>query len=943
MKMIVAAISALAGVVAVAADQAAPRMDRSKLLIGAYSFNKPVHDEPHVRDLKECGIDFVLGVNAKDRDTLDLLAKYGIGSIAGGVLPGWWGGNGSNAGKMRTSRPKGIYEAQLAEYVTSLDHPAIWMLNLCDEPSALDLPYLGEVCDLVAARAPKTPAYLNLYPNYASVSKNTGDETRNQLGTKTYAEHIDVYCRTVPLDYISYDFYVYTPSMKRRPSLYRQMYDNFNIVADSCRRTGRSFWYIPQVNSHNAKDFEPTTRNRLRFQAYTAMAFGAESISWACWMPGWWTNNVLTAAGEKTAQYERLKTVNEELHRFGPLYMRYRSTTTHYVGFAATNGFETLGVPLLDVLDTAWFRDLHTLESTPLVVGEMSPRVKGDGSRALFVVASGDPFDYAPAVRTLVFSVPQERCVEAFGPQGPVELDREIDGSYYMRIAENSAVMLVSRPVCGKNKERPATKPCRGCAGARPSIDIPQGQDVRTVNMADLNKIEQYEVDVPSGTLRLKGAAGTLAATLPQVRMVTRSKESVMVTCPRGTGLVKVTAGATVEIDADEGRETPPFAFAGAGKVVKKGMGTLVVGPGTCSPAVSSFDLVEGDVIVRGGRMPVFAELRAGEGWNVGAWPSTPAKPPEEMAASGMRVGKTCSSGTMLSKTGGGELVANGIDGGVRRISVAEGTLRIVPRIEGSDVPPAENLIANPGFENRGEKWRRYVRQDGVTYRTQFSHPNFTYATDSWAFGYSIIDGVFCARLHNNGGVATTVDFPAPGRYRLTMHARSRADQTANPMLVFVRLKDGKELEICRLQPPFTQNFIEYSYLFDMPETGPHELVITGLGVQGNKILDDKGRVKADISTMVDGVSLVREEAKSAGVTSGTQVFPTGAHVTIAAGASLALDVPGKYAVESLTLGGRRVEGLVSASTHPKYISGVGVLDVKPTAASPVRIQPKDL
>ena len=119
----------------------------------------------------------------------------------------------------------------------------------------------------------------------------------------------------MPLDYISYDFYVYTPNLKRRPSLYRQMYDNFNIVADACRRTGRSFWYIPQVNSHNARNFEPTTRNRLRFQAYTAMAFGAEAISWACWMPGWWTNNVLTATGEKTAQYDRLKTVNAELRR----------------------------------------------------------------------------------------------------------------------------------------------------------------------------------------------------------------------------------------------------------------------------------------------------------------------------------------------------------------------------------------------------------------------------------------------------------------------------------------------------------------------------------------------------------------------------------------------------------------------------------------------------
>ena len=214
---------ATVGLTASALAVPAARMDRSRLLIGAYCFKEIVHDEAHVRDAKECGIDFVLGVNATDRAALDLLAKHGMGAIAG-LLPGWWGGDGSNAGMMRKARPKANYEARLAEYLAKLDHPAIWMLNLCDEPSALDLPYLGEVCDLVAARTPQTPAYLNLYPNYASVSKNTGEETRNQLGTATYREHIDVYCRTVPLDYISYDFYVYTPNMKRRASLLCQMY-----------------------------------------------------------------------------------------------------------------------------------------------------------------------------------------------------------------------------------------------------------------------------------------------------------------------------------------------------------------------------------------------------------------------------------------------------------------------------------------------------------------------------------------------------------------------------------------------------------------------------------------------------------------------------------------------------------------------------------------------
>ena len=425
----------------------APRMDRSRLLIGAYCLNRVAQDEAHIRDVKECGVDFIVGVGIRSRKTLDLFAKYGIGVIGDGVGKFWWGGNGSEAGKMREKRPRADYERDLAALAEGLDHPAIWMLNLADEPSALDLPYLGELCDLLAKRAPKSPPYLNLYPNYASVSKNTEKETRNQLGTATYREHIDVYCRTVPLDYIAYDFYPYETRPARRRKFYVKMYDNFNVVAEACRRTGRSFWYIPQVNSQvppKGEDFEPTTENRLRFQAYTAMAFGAEVITWACWSPGWWTNNVLTASGGKTAQYDRLKTVNMELRNFGPRYMRYRSTATHYVGFAATNGLETLGMPLLDRLDTGFFFGLRAQEGTPLVVGEMSPRCQGDGSRALFVVASGDPYDSAPAVRTLSFGVPHERRAEAYGANGPVELARGPDGTYTIQLAENSAVMLVS-------------------------------------------------------------------------------------------------------------------------------------------------------------------------------------------------------------------------------------------------------------------------------------------------------------------------------------------------------------------------------------------------------------------------------------------------------------------------------------------------------------------
>jgi hypothetical protein len=58
-------------------------------------------------------------------------------------------------------------------------------------------------------------------------------------------------------------------------------------------------------------------------------------ITWACWTAGWWTNNVLDAAGVPTAQYAKLKKVNAELKRLGPEYMKFRSTATHFVGFAS--------------------------------------------------------------------------------------------------------------------------------------------------------------------------------------------------------------------------------------------------------------------------------------------------------------------------------------------------------------------------------------------------------------------------------------------------------------------------------------------------------------------------------------------------------------------------------------------------------------------------------
>lgn len=407
------------------------RMDRSRLNIGTYSLQPYARTETHVKDLKECGIDFVIGMNG-DRAVLDLFSKYGVGAIVSGVVPGWWGGNGDNAGKMAATNPISKYEDGAAGFA---DHPAIWGIDVGDEPSALDFPYYGKVIERVEQLFPDQFAYLNLYPNYASVAKNTSDQTVNQLGTTSYTEHIAEYCKNVPMDYLCYDFYVYSSAVPK-------MYDNLRVVADACTGTGRSMWIVLQVNSLDKEKW--ITPGQLRFQAWTAMAFGAEVITWACYTAGWWNNQVLDEKGEKTRQYERLKKMNAEIHAIAEPYMKYRRVSTSFVGFESTSWLDGVGQKGVKEFDNGFISGLQADDGSPLVVGNMVSR-SGDGSRAVFVTSADDPYDESPKAHTLLFRA-DGKNVTATSPFGEVKLSCTPSGWYSCQLASNEALLIEVSP-----------------------------------------------------------------------------------------------------------------------------------------------------------------------------------------------------------------------------------------------------------------------------------------------------------------------------------------------------------------------------------------------------------------------------------------------------------------------------------------------------------------
>ncbi len=407
------------------------RMDRSKLNIGTYILQPYARSEEHIRDLRASGIDFVIGIDM-DRPTLDLMHKYGVGAIVNGVVPGWWGGDGERAGQLEATNPM---EKYLEASKTFADHPAVWAIDVGDEPSALDFPYYGRVMDTVNRKFENQFPYLNLYPNYASVAQNNATETVNQLGTATYAEHIAKYCQNVPMDYICYDFYLYSINVTKA-------YENLRIVSDAASSTGRDMWIVLQVNSVRPEVW--MSENNLRFQAYSAMCFGARNIIWACYTAGWWHNQVLDDRGEKTEQYEKLKKINAEIKALAPVYDSFRRVATHFVGFGENHpDLAEVEAKPIESLDTGVFMGVREESGAPLVVGQM---VSGnaDGAYALMVCAADDPADTNPQSRKIIFRA-DNRCVEAWGGEGRIPVERTADGSYAVGVKSNGGVIIAVR------------------------------------------------------------------------------------------------------------------------------------------------------------------------------------------------------------------------------------------------------------------------------------------------------------------------------------------------------------------------------------------------------------------------------------------------------------------------------------------------------------------
>ncbi|HVV02555.1 MAG TPA: hypothetical protein VHH88_14395, partial [Verrucomicrobiae bacterium] len=234
-------------------------------------------------------------------------------------------------------------------------NPALRGYFIMDEPSTRDFPALGKAVAVVKKYAPGKLAYINLFPNYATL----GAPDTSQLGASNYTEYLERFVSEVKPQMLSYDNYMveYSGDL-RHPEIADSYFQNILEVRRVGQEHGLPCLQIVSSNQLRPGHPPPSPAN-LALQAYTTLAAGFRGVTWYTYY-GRGYQHASVEKGSRTATWNYLHDVNRQIAALAPTLRRLRSTG---VFFTSPNPWH--GLPMLPG------RIVQSVEShEPMMVGE---------------------------------------------------------------------------------------------------------------------------------------------------------------------------------------------------------------------------------------------------------------------------------------------------------------------------------------------------------------------------------------------------------------------------------------------------------------------------------------------------------------------------------------------------------------------------------------------
>jgi hypothetical protein len=228
-----------------------------------------------------------------------------------------------------------------------------------DEPGVQLFPKLAKAVAAVKKFAPGKLAYINLYPDYATL----GAPNLSQLGAATYTEYLEKFIAEVKPQLISWDNYRIEFSMDMKdPKFYQSYFRNLVTVREVAQNHHLPFWQITESNQIRPHTTPPSPANLL-MHAYTALAAGADGITWYTYYGnGSYAYAPIDNDGHPTPTWSFVRMVNEQVKVLGPIVRKLRSTGVYFTA--------PLVAPNLPELPGQLTQSIKC--ETPLMIGEFS-------------------------------------------------------------------------------------------------------------------------------------------------------------------------------------------------------------------------------------------------------------------------------------------------------------------------------------------------------------------------------------------------------------------------------------------------------------------------------------------------------------------------------------------------------------------------------------------
>jgi hypothetical protein len=296
--------------------------------------------EPHIESRKngleslaDCRFNMAGFVLPKD---LSGCEKLGLGAILLPTDPAFTNFNYFRAWKNLSDQQ---IDGRVKQMVSDAGHsPAVMGYFITDEPGVGEFSALAKAVAAVRKYAPGKLAYINLFPDYATL----GAPDHSQLGTSNYTDYLERFVTEVKPQAISYDNYMVQVSDDlQRAAQAGSYYRNLLAV----RRVALEH-SIPYLNVVCANQIRPRTTvpspANLSFQAYTTLAAGYRGVTWYNYYGPGYHFTAINSAGEKTLTWSYLKTVNEQVAALAPAMARLKSTGVFFSAPAPVDGLPLL-------------------------------------------------------------------------------------------------------------------------------------------------------------------------------------------------------------------------------------------------------------------------------------------------------------------------------------------------------------------------------------------------------------------------------------------------------------------------------------------------------------------------------------------------------------------------------------------------------------------------